>query len=366
MRVRLGVAALLGALSLTLAPASASAVPRDFYGVVPVNDLTGAEMDRMGQAKVGVLRMTTLWRTIEPNQGQYDFSSIDPVVGPAARNGIRVLPVLYGTPSWVEKDCAGLSDSQCERVPPLATENARNQWQQFLRALAGRYGPGGTFWHENPGIPPVPITEWQIWNEPSSSTYWQPAPSAGRYAKLVKLSHAAIAGVHPGARIVLAGLFGTPQGDAASQNVAWRYLGRVYKSKGIEKAFDAIALHPYSPNLEGIEIQIEKALAKVDKNRDSGTEILITEIGWGSDPPPGDKPLIKGPEGQAKLLQKSFRLLRSHRNKWNIGGVVWYAWQDPGFLLEGCSFCSSAGLFEEDGAAKPSWQSFVRFTGGTP
>ena len=64
MRLRLGVAALLGALSLTLAPASASAVPRDFYGVIPIKDLTGADIDRMGQAKVGVLRLTTLWRTI--------------------------------------------------------------------------------------------------------------------------------------------------------------------------------------------------------------------------------------------------------------------------------------------------------------
>jgi hypothetical protein len=366
MRLRLGVAALLGALSLTLAPASASAVPRDFYGVTPINDLTGSDIDRMGRANVGVLRLTTLWREFEPNPGEYDFSRLDGVVGQAARNGIRVLPFPYGTPSWVEKDCTGLSESQCERVPPLATENARNQWQQFLRALAGRYGPGGAFWQENPDIPAVPITEWQIWNEPSSPTHWQPAPNASRYAQLVKLSHAAITEVDPGARIVLAGLFATPQGDAESQNVAWKFIGRVYKSKGIEKAFDAIALHPYSPNLEGIEIQVEKALSKIKKNKDTGTEILITEIGWGSDPPSGDKPLIRGPEGQAKLLKKSFKLLRSHRNKWNIGGVVWYAWQDPGFLLEGCSFCSSAGLFEEDGAAKPSLQSFVSFTGGTP
>jgi hypothetical protein len=366
MRLRLGVAALLGALSLTLAPASASAVPRDFYGVIPINDLTGSDIDRMGQAKVGVLRLTTLWREFEPNPGEYDFGRLDGVVGQAARNGIRVLPVAYGTPNWVEKDCTGLSESQCERVPPLATENARNQWQQFLRVLVGRYGRGGAFWQENPDIPPVPITEWQIWNEPSSPTYWQPAPNASHYAQLVKLSHAAITDVDPGARVILAGLFGTPLGDAASQNVAWKFIGRVYKSKGIEKAFDAIALHPYSPNLEGIEIQVEKALAKIKKNKDMRTEIMITEIGSGSDPPSGDKPLLKGPEGQAKLLKKSFKLLRSHRNKWNIGGVVWYAWRDPGFLLEGCSFCSSAGLFEEDGAAKPSLQSFVSFTGGTP
>jgi Beta-galactosidase len=367
MRLRLGVAALLGALSLTLAPASAPAAqPRDFYGVTPISDLSGEDIDRMGQGKVGVLRLTLRWRTIEPSPGQYDFSNLDALVGRAAANGIRVLPFPYGTPDWVEKDCTGLSESQCERVPPLATPNARAQWQQMLRMLVGRYGPGGAFWQENPGLPAVPITEWQIWNEPSSPTYWQPTPNAAQYAELVKLSHAAISEVDPNARVILAGLFATPQGDATGPNVMWKYLGRLYKQKGIEKAFDAIALHPYSPDLAGIEYQIEKALQRIKKAKDRKTEIMITEIGWGSDPSTPDKPLIKGPEGQAKLLQKSFKLLRSHRNKWNIGGVVWYAWQDPGFLLEGCSFCSSAGLFEEDGSAKPAWQRYVGFTGGTP
>ena len=366
MRLRLAVLALLGALGLTLAPASAQAVPRDFYGVTGIRDLSGSDIDRMGQAHVGVLRLNLLWRTVEPNPGEYDFSNLDGIVGQAARNGIRVLPFSYGTPSWIDKDCTGLSESQCERVPPLATDSARNQWQQFLRVLAGRYGPGGSFWQENPDIPPAPITEWQIWNEPSSPTYWQPAPRAGPSAELGQLSHAALTDVDPQARIILAGLFGTPQGDAGSNNVMWRYLGRLYKKKGIEKAFDAVALHPYSPNLAGLEFQIETARQKIKKNKDNGTEIMITELGWGSDPPQSDRPLIKGPDGQAKLLKKSLKHLRSHRNKWNIGGVVWYEWQDPGFLLEGCSFCSSAGLFEEDGTAKPSWQSFVGFTGGTP
>ena len=367
MRHRLALAALLGALSLTLAPSAASAgVSRDFWGVIPINDLTQDDFDRMGQGQVGTLRIGALWRDIEPNPGEYDFSYLDFVVGHAAAQGIRVLPFPYGTPNWVDKDCTGLSDSQCERVPPLATDAAKSAWKQFLATLVGRYGPGGVFWQQNPGIPAQPIREWQIWNEPSSPTYWQPEPSTSAYAQLVKLSHEAITGVDPDARIVLAGLFGTPQGDLASKNVMWKYLGRLYKSPGIKSAFDAVALHPYSPNLEGIEFQLDKALKKVEKNHDSKTEIMITEIGWGSDPPPGDKPLIKGVDGQRNLLEKSFRLLRSKRKRWNIGGLVWYAWRDPGFAIESCSFCSSAGLFEEDGTAKPSWSSFVKFTGGTP
>jgi hypothetical protein len=365
MRHRLALAALLGALGLTLAATPASAVPRDFWGVIAINELSAEDFDHMGQGKVGTLRIPVLWRTAEPSPGELDLDYLDFVVGQAARHGVKLLPYIYGTPGWVDKDCTGLTESQCERVPPT-TASARAAWAEFLKTLAGRYGPGGAFWQQNPGIPAVPIRDWQIWNEPSSRTYWQPEPSAGAYAQLVKLSHDAIASVDPGARILLAGLFGTPQGDLNSPNVMWRYLGRVYRSQGIKKAFDAVALHPYSPNLEGIEFQIDKAQKKIDKNHDGQTEIMITEIGWGSDPPSGDKPLIKGPDGQRKLLEKSFRMLRRARGKYNLGGVVWYAWQDPGFTVETCSFCSSAGLFEEDGTAKPSWTSYVKFTGGAP
>jgi hypothetical protein len=367
MRARWGLCALLGALGLTLAPTSApAALSRDFYGVIPVNELTPAGIDMMGQGKVGTLRLNAFWPSLEPSPDGYEWDYLDLVVGNAARNGIEVLPFPYGTPSWVGVKCDGLTPSQCERVPPVGSEAAREAWKDFLRDLAERYGPGGAFWQANPDIPPLPISQWQPWNEPSSPTYYRPQPSTKGYAELLKISHEAITSVDPNAKLILAGLFGTPRGDLASRNVMWKYLGRLYKIQGIKRTFDAVALHPYSPNLKGIEFQFEKALQKIDRNHDRRTGIWVTEIGWGSDQPSGDKPLIKGPGGQTKLLEKSFDLLRKNRNKWNVEGVVWYAWQDPGFSIEGCSFCSSAGLLEEDGSPKSSWNAFVKFTGGTP
>lgn len=366
MRARLAVCALLGALGLTMAPASSSAtVPREFYGVIPITQLTPAAIDAMGRARVGTLRVIARWPEIEPAPGSYDWSYLDLVVGNAARNGIRVLPYPYGTPSWVGVDCGGLSAGECERVPPIGSKQAREAWKAFLRNLVGRYGPGGEFWALNPDVPQLPIAHYQPWNEPSSPTYWQPEPSSKKYGELVKLSHEAITSVDPQARIILAGLFGTPQGDLGSRNVMWKYLGRLYKVKGIERAFDGVALHPYSPNLEGIEFQLDKARDKIEKNHDRRTGIWITEIGWGSDPPTADRPLIKGEAGQADLLRKSFSRLTTHRSKWKVKGLVWYTWQDPGFAFEGCSFCDSAGLLQEDGSPKPAWNAYLEFTGGT-
>jgi polysaccharide biosynthesis protein PslG len=367
MRPRLLAGALLGALALTLPPATApAAVGRDFYGVISINSLTASDFDAMGQAKVGTLRTILYWPAIEPTPGQYNWSELDMMVGQAAQNGIEVLPFVYGTPGWVGVDCHGLSGSECERVPPIDSDAARDAWKGFLRAVAQRYGPGGAFWQENPALPNFAITLWQIWNEPSSPTYWAPKPSTRKYAKLVQISDAAISEVDPNAKILLAGLFGTPQGDSGSRNVMWKFLGRLYKVNGFKKHFHAIALHPYSPNLEGIEFQLRKAFQKVKKYRDNNVGVWISEIGWGSDPPTPDKPLIKGPEGQKRLLEKSFSFLLKHRREWNIEGLVWYSWQDPtGTPQTGCAFCSSSGLFEEDGSKKPAYDAFVRITGGS-
>ncbi len=34
-----------------------------------------------------------------------------------------------------------------------------------MTTVVKRYGPGGTFWKQNPGLPHDYIHEWQIWNE---------------------------------------------------------------------------------------------------------------------------------------------------------------------------------------------------------
>jgi hypothetical protein len=95
-------------------------------------------------------------------------------------------------------------------------------------------------------------------------------------------------------------------------------------------------------------------------------KLWITEVGWGSDPPVANRPLIKGEQGQKELLERSFGLLADRRGTWNLAGALWYSWRDPGYGYENCPFCSSSGLLKENGNPKPAWNSFVRITGGQP
>jgi hypothetical protein len=359
------IGALLGGAALLAAAAPASSQgqsgPDPFYGVIPIEQMEQNEFTKLGDAKIGTLRLPVIWRQIEQAPDSYDWSALDYYVGNAARVGVEVLPFPYTSPQWAVSGCN--SEIKCQNVPPLSGE-ARDAWHDFLRDFIARYGPNGEFWAANPDIPPLPITTYQIWNEPSSPTYWK-NPNPGQYAELVKLSAETIRAEIPQARILLAGLFGTPQGKDAARNVVWKYLGRLYKTQGIEDSFDAVALHPYAPDIDGLDTQLRKARQKMQRAGDADAEIVVTEIGWGSARPQGDRPLIKGKQGQRRLLKQSYRFLNKNQDKYSIGGIIWYAWRDPGYDVEGCEFCGSAGLFKEKGGAKPAWKALVSFTGGT-
>jgi hypothetical protein len=360
------LAAVLGSAALLTAAAPASAqaqgAPNPFYGVIPIEQMQEGEFTRLGAAGIGTLRLPVIWRQIEQAPDSYDWSGLDYYVGNAARAGVEVLPFPYTSPQWAVSGCSG--EIKCQNVPPINSAESREAWQDFLRDLIARYGQNGEFWAANPDIPAMPIKTVQIWNEPSSPTYWK-NPNAGQYAELVKLSSETIRAEIPDARILLAGLFGTPQGKDAAKNVVWKFLGRLYKTQGIEDYFDAVALHPYAPDIDGLETQLRKSRQKMQRAGDAGAEIVVTEIGWGSARPHGDRPLIKGKKGQKRLLNQSYRFLSQQRAKYNIGGIIWYAWRDPGYDVEGCEFCGSAGLFKEKGGAKPAWNALVKFTGGS-
>jgi Glycosyl hydrolase catalytic core len=356
-------------LACAAAASSASAaVPRSFWGVSPINTLDGEEIQRMGAGNVGTMRLLTLWPAVETKRDSHYWGYLDFIVASAAVNGIEVLPFVYGTPKWVKGvRCHGLSDELCLRVPPLGSADARTQWQQFLGELVGRYGPHGSFWSDTSDVydPPfVPITRWQVWNEPSSQTYYQPRPSPRGYARLVKLSDAVITATDPGAEVVLAGLFPAPEGGKAFRLEP--FLRDFYKARGIGKHYDSAALHPYARTVNGLRNQIEKVRGVMRRAGVAGKPLWVTEVGWGSDPPGPDRPLVKGEDGQQRLLERSFGLLADRRNDWKLAGVIWYAWRDPGHTYENCTFCSSAGLLRTNGNPKPSWHSYVKFTGGSP
>jgi polysaccharide biosynthesis protein PslG len=341
-------------------------VPRSFYGIVSQTPLTAEDFERMGEGGVGTLRIVLSWVAIEPvpGGGEFDFSSVDPLVLAAADEGIEVLPFFYGTPEWaaVELDGRGSCDGDCGPFAPQS-QAALAAWGEFVGAAVDRYGPDGELWAENPDHPAQPIRTWQIWNEQNSATFFKPEPSIPQYVDLLEASERAIHEHDPGAEIVLGGMFGTPPDAGEQADTAWEYLRELYATEGVAELFDGVASHPYAANLTNVESQLELLRDELVSAGDSEAGLWVTELGWASSGP--DHPLNRGPEGQAERLTEAFELLLDRRSEWNVEGVAWYSWRDargPGL----CDWCGGSGLFAEDSLEpKPSWDAYTEFTGGS-
>ncbi len=339
--------ALLAALLLAGAcPAAASAGPGQF-GVVTQGRLSQPDLEQMSVVGAGAVRVTVTWASVEPHPGEYDFHYLDSVVAAAAENGIAVLPTVYGSPSWL----TGSADR-----PPIYHPTERRVWAEFLRALVERYGPDGELWEEVNGY--EPITAWQIWNEPNIRPFWDPAPSARGYARLLRVSSRAIGLADPQAQIVLAGL-----SPAANRYSATRFLRDLYRRGRVKSYFERVALHPYASDVNGVADQIRRARRVMRRFGNGHAELDLTELGWAS---AGDPriPLVKDETGQAAMLERAFELLARKRDRWNIGRVYWFAWRDLDAEQDTCGFCRYSGLLTAEGRQKPAWSAFRRRAGG--
>jgi polysaccharide biosynthesis protein PslG len=352
-----------------IAPASAQgAPPPSFYGVVSQAGLADEDFARMRANGIGLMRIQLSWKKVQPEAGQCesslpvppgvpslatcDWSYYDEIVGGAAAAGVEVMPYVLNVPPFI---------SEHENEPPIRRQEDIQAWQGWLRTVVARYGPNGSFWSEqypamHPAAAPLPIRRWQIWNEPSDGTYWHPRPDPNEYARLVEESAAAIREIDPGAEVILAGLFGTP--DETNGGIDLRpYLRGLFAGRDLRPHFDSLALHPYSPSLKRSQWQVRQARKEFKRARVAGRPLWITELGWASG---GDhEQLSKTPARQARLLRRAYSLYERRRHQWEIAGVTWFSWQDTEDR-SACVFCAYTGLVTVDRQGKPALRAYRR------
>ncbi len=354
---RLAIAlALLG--SLTGASTAEGALRSEFFGIVqgPGPTLDATDMKAMRSARIHTLRYLFQWESVQPKNGSsFRWGPQDNFIGALASRGIRVVPTVWGNPRWVSGYTARA---------PIDRPKDRLAWQAFLKAVAGRYGPDGTYWrgryHQDFGAnaTPLPIVSWQIWNEPNLKKYWVPYPDPKKYGTLLQLSHSAITSVNPIAQIVVGGLPGYP----TSGIKAWDFMRLLYnKVPGAKNNFDAAALHPYGGTIDAVRKQIVLMRTAMSKAGDGGTPLWISEIAWGS-APPDSRGINKGPMGQSRMLTNTYKMVLTNRSAWKVQRLFWYHWRDPLHTIASCTFCSSAGLLRNDRSAKPAMGAFKSFS----
>jgi hypothetical protein len=362
---------LLAAVPLAFAgPAAAKApkkVPAGFVGVVgdgpllhdPGVDLSN-QFDRMVANGAQSLRIMFNWEQAQPyasfdgmsdqQRAQYhdengvptDYTFTDQIVSAAAQRHLALLPEVQIAPPWAARHPGQFAS------PP----SDPNKFAAYLGALVRRYGPNGSFWTEHRDLVAQPIRYWQIWNEPSFSTFWSDQPFADDYVALLTASRSAVQAADPGGKIVLAGL----------PNKSWSSLEKIYKAGG-RNQFDIAAFHPFTAKVDGVKTILQKDRKVMAKYHDSKKTLWVTEMSWTS----AKGKLSKGhgfgieqtEKGQAKNVAAVYDMLANNRSKLRIGRAYWYTWMTHDQQRD-YSF-DWAGLVRERGGkvtAKPALKAF--------
>lgn len=277
LRVRAG--RLVVMLILALA-ASAALTPRadavtEFYGVNGGRDALDNAADRpvafqaMRRAGLSYVRQDAPWNRIEPNAPLlglhvYDWSLTDRFVADLARFGLRWYPMLGYSTGWAAS----------EGQDPFSPPESDADYAAWAAALARRYGPGGTFWAQHPGLDPRPTQVYGIWNEPNNSEFWRGRQATpARYMRLYESARAAIHAVDPAARVTTAGLL-----DSAMLN-ATTYL-RAMISSSPRAVIDAVGWHPYLGEATAVMISLGRARAELLRSGRGSVPLEVSEVGW--------------------------------------------------------------------------------------
>jgi hypothetical protein len=341
-------------------------VPQGFVGVDVDGPMFGpdttidfpAQLKTMVSSGVQSIRVAFSWAAAQPYQTDADvpadqtsnftdvggvptnFKLTDMIVGDAARERISVLPTVLYTPQWDAVNNPDGVDYPRQSGPYAA----------YLTGLIGRYGPHGTFWRDNPGIPKMPIRSWQIWNEPNLAYYWK-QPFASSYVSLLKAAHAAIKKADRGAQVVLGAL----------TNTAWVALGQVYKVHGAKNLFDVVAVNGFTKipaNVIEFMVFVRHAMSHF---HDGAKPLIATELSWPSAKGETKAKLdfITTRQGQARNIATLMPLIGQARLGLHLIGFYWYTWmgeEDP----DTGPFNYSGLLADHDGnvSVKPALQAF--------
>lgn len=228
-------------------------------GVAPLSEVTA----RLKQVGADVDRVQISWATLEPEPGRFDFGPIDRIYEADLTAGVEPLFIFAFAPPWAA------TDGPCDALVPTChlppTPDHYDDAARAAAALAERY-PGAR------GI--------EIWNEPNTPYFWQPAADPDAYTELLKQVHAAVKEVAPQMPVAGASTSASPAGRAGyieDQD----FIAAIYE-RGAAESMDALSVHVYDePGVPSTGPALA-ALDQIEATRErfgADEPIWITEAG---------------------------------------------------------------------------------------
>jgi polysaccharide biosynthesis protein PslG len=313
------------------------------------NSQLNAELNDIASLGIGWIRFDMTWWTAQPNNSStFSWTTVDQLVSAANAHGIKLLPVLGYLPPWARSSTCPQSEV-CEPANPA-------QFGTFAAAAVQRYAPLG-------------IHDWEIWNEPNTTGFWQPAPNVADYVTLLKAAYTAIKAKDPSATVITGGL---APSDDSDQNISpTDFLTQLYADGG-KSYFDAVGMHPYSypampsyfaswnawQQMFATTPSLESVMAA---NGDAGKKIWMTEYGAPTNGPgvletsATDTNFIGSPDHvtealQAAMLSQAITDVKSY--SW-AGPLFFYSYKDLGTSTDTVE--NFFGVVRSDGSDKPAY-----------
>jgi hypothetical protein len=268
------------------------------------DDLAGRSlMDRAAElaqaAGVKWTREEFNWARMEPQRGQFDFSSYDVVVDTARRHGISVYGLLAYWTDWTKP----------------YTEEGINDFCRWTRATVHHFKDR--------------VKHWEIYNEPNIF-FWEGPKEM--YPVLVKKCYSAIKQEDPEAQVLA----------VSTSGIERKFIARVLEAGA---PFDVLTIHPYRPRLADAGFMRElRETAKLVEGR----PVWITEMGWSTQIGGTDE------RKQAQLLARTYLCAVASKACQNVS---WYDFRNDGsdpFYNE-----ANFGVLYQNFSGKPAFRALA-------
>jgi O-antigen ligase len=272
---------------------------------------------QMKQANIRWIRQFVYWDEIQPQQGQYNWSSYDIFVDTLAQEStIELILVVMNAPTW--------SSTQSNPTPTTAPDNPQTM-ATFVGQLAKRYGDT--------------VDYYQIWDEPNLYEAWgNTNPQPTHYFALLQASYTAIHQNDTQATVIVAAL--APTAETSGRNISdWLYLQTLY-TLGVAQYSDGIAGKAYGFNLSPQDRDVLHnklnfsriiGLREVmQKNNDAQTHLWLSEGGWNSLPPDWEgEPSIWGAVSAQTQRDYTQQALMRVDREWTWAGAFTLSYWKP-------------------------------------
>jgi hypothetical protein len=281
--------------------------------------------------------------SVVPARGERRWGATDRLFVAAAHRGLRVLPLLNGTPRWVTS-----------RDGALPTD--AHAYAAFVGAVVARYGPSGSFWRAHPTLDERLAPAWfELWNEPYFARPSHHAVTAQRYAALADAAIRAGGAADPAARFLLA----VDPSTSNDADLDARWLDRLEQAQpGLLAAADGIAVHPYGADGAASLRSLDHLRGALTARGRAHTPIWVTEVGWSTC---DNSAQCRTERTQGANLR---RLLTGVLQQPDRAAAVFYYHLRSWRVQAGDQLFGDYGLLRADLTRKPAWTVFRRFERG--